>query len=79
VQLELAAPCGLIYIEGMKEMFPYILFVFMAGTAFVLVWGLINMFNARKNKNKKANDLMRWRIMLQAGALCLFAAMLFLS
>ena len=73
----MAFPDPPLILGGMKEIFPYILFAAMGATALVLVMGLLNMFRRDKNKNKRANNLMKWRVILQAAALALFAILLF--
>lgn len=50
----------------------------MLGTVGVLGAGLINMARGKDIGGRTANKLMWWRVYLQAGALALFALVMFL-
>lgn len=51
----------------------------MLATAAALILGLINTVRNDKKKNKRANNLMRWRVGLQALAIALIAALIALG
>ncbi len=63
----------------MNTLFWLVIF-FMVATAIVLVWGLVHMI---RNKGvvdaQKSNQLMYWRVALQAAAIIAFVSFLYLA
>ncbi len=58
----------------MKVAVAVLMFIVMLATVGVLLAGVFGM--ARGSDPARSNQLMRWRIMLQAGALILFAILM---
>jgi hypothetical protein len=50
----------------------------LGATALMLGIGIVNLFRTTPN-SERSNKLMRWRVILQAITLALFAALLFLG
>ncbi len=63
------------------DIFSILLFLVLIATFLTLILGIISMFRTTpsKEQNEKSNRLMRWRVLLQALALILLAALLFLK
>lgn len=68
-----AAP-GSAYIgpmDGLADIFPWLIGALLAATLAVLFAGLVSMFRGGTFNRRNANKLMRWRVGLQALAVCL--------
>lgn len=59
----------------MKILLAVLLVAAMLGTLGVLIAGVVGMVRA-DNDPERSNRLMRWRVILQAGALVLFALLM---
>ena len=59
----------------MKIFLTIVLFALMLGTVGVLFAGLIGLTSANANPHR-SNRLMRWRVLLQAAALLIFALLM---
>lgn len=62
----------------MEEIIKWGLFMAMGATLVVLCMGLYTLFKSGPNEREKSNKMMQLRVMFQAIALALFAALLFL-
>jgi phosphatidylglycerophosphate synthase len=65
----------LAYVQAMKSFLVFLVALLMAGTLGVLFVGLFGMVRGGGDP-RRANALMRWRVLLQAGALLLFALLM---
>lgn len=59
----------------MSHVLPFLIVPLMIATAGVLLAGIIGLARGSTDP-RRSNQLMRWRIILQAGALLLFVLML---
>ncbi|MEO9191102.1 MAG: twin transmembrane helix small protein [Acetobacteraceae bacterium] len=59
----------------MSHLLPFLIALLMIATAGVLLAGIIGLARGSADP-RRSNQLMRWRIILQAGALLLFVLML---
>ena len=68
----------------MQSAFPYLIVALMFVTLAVLITGVLNMGGKAKTKKqtkarqRRANILMRWRVVCQAAAIILFLVFIFL-
>ncbi|OJX13885.1 MAG: hypothetical protein BGO77_01040 [Caedibacter sp. 37-49] len=60
----------------MHSFFSYLTIGALIATFIVLIAGLATLFLQDKEARLKSNKFMRWRILLQFAALCLFALLL---
>ncbi|AIL12343.1 hypothetical protein IM40_00510 [Candidatus Paracaedimonas acanthamoebae] len=63
----------------MYSFLSYLTIATLIATFIVLVAGLATLFLQGKDAHSRSNKFMRWRILLQFAALCLFALLLVLQ
>ncbi|MBN9344045.1 MAG: hypothetical protein BGO76_06085 [Caedibacter sp. 38-128] len=63
----------------MHSFLSYLTIAALIATFIVLIMGLATLFLQGKDAHLKSNKFMRWRILLQFAALCLFALLLLLQ
>ena len=68
-----------LYISGMEAFLPFLLGGAMFATLIVLVIGVVSFAVNGRFYKKNANNLMRWRVILQGVALLVFAIITLLS
>lgn len=67
------------YIKDMTPVLTVLLVIAMLATLAVLFAGLLSMARGGEFNRKHGNRLMRWRVILQGGALLLLALVLLLA
>ena len=68
----LGEPPARVYILGMNGFVATLMIVAMLATLGVLLFGLFSMARGGAFDRRNANRLMRWRVILQGGAVILF-------
>ena len=68
-----------VYITAMKMTLAILLIIAMIATAGVLLLGLTGLARGGEFNKKYANSFMRWRVLLQAFAVAIFAILLLVS